>query len=144
MRLLRTNPNGLKEHGGGNVVGMSYKWDRHPFPDGLIGRVDLSRPPTGPGGEEESARDRQHEGEPNSQYSPPRFPHNSIYLRLTRIGAISGGFAWNWEGMAGWGTDSKLQSGPRSRDTPALKSHAESALGECSLCSTSPVVKPAF
>jgi len=36
MRFLRTNPNGLKQYGGGNVVGMGYKWDRHPLPNGLI------------------------------------------------------------------------------------------------------------
>ncbi|SPE35652.1 hypothetical protein SBA6_480007 [Candidatus Sulfopaludibacter sp. SbA6] len=78
MRLLRMNPNGLKQYGGGDVVGMGDKWDRHPFPDGLICRVDLPRPPTGPGGEDESARTRQHEGKPNSQRAPPRFSHNSI------------------------------------------------------------------
>ena len=78
MRLPRMNPNGLKQHGGGDVVGMGDKWDRHPGTDGLIFRVDLPRPPAGPGGEDESARDRQHEGEPNSQRAPPRFPHNSI------------------------------------------------------------------
>ena len=119
VRLLRMNPNGLKQYGGGDVVGMGDKWDRHPGMDGFIFRTELPHPPAGPGSEDETAGDRQHEGEPNSQYSPPRFPHNSIYLRLTRIGAISGGFAWNWEGRAGFGgTDSKLQSGPRSHDTP--------------------------
>jgi hypothetical protein len=78
MRLLRTNPNGLIEHGGRNVVGMGYKWERHPLPDGLIGCVDLTHPPTGPGAEDDGARHRQQEGEPNGQCAPPRFPHNSI------------------------------------------------------------------
>ena len=78
MRLLRTNPNGLKQHGGGNVVGMGDKWDRHPFPDRLIGRVDLPCSPAGPGAEDDRARHRQHEGEPNSQGALPCFPHNSI------------------------------------------------------------------
>jgi hypothetical protein len=61
-RLLRLNPNGLKERGGGNVVGMSDKWDRHPGADGLIFRADVPRSPAGPVGEDESARDRQDEG----------------------------------------------------------------------------------
>jgi len=60
------------------VVGMGDKWDRHPFPDGLIGRADLTRPPVGPGAEDDRARHRQHEGEPNSQCAVPRLPHNSI------------------------------------------------------------------
>ena len=61
-RLLRMNPNGLKQHGGGDVVGMGDKWDRHPGTDGLIFRADPPRLPAGPVGEDESARDRQHEG----------------------------------------------------------------------------------
>jgi hypothetical protein len=78
IRFLRMNPNGLKQHGGGDVVGMGDKWDRHPGTNGLIFRADLPRPPAGPGGEYESARNRQHESEPNSQRAPPRFSHNSI------------------------------------------------------------------
>ena len=60
------------------MVGMGHKWDRHPFPDGLIGCVDLTHPPAGPGAEDDGARHRQHEGEANSQCALPRFPHNSI------------------------------------------------------------------
>jgi hypothetical protein len=78
MRLPRLNPNGLKQLGGGDVVGMGDKWDRHPGTDGLIFRADVPRPPAGPVGEDESARDRHHEGQPNSQGALPRFPHNSI------------------------------------------------------------------
>jgi hypothetical protein len=76
MRLLRTNPNGLKQDGGGNVVAVGDKWDRHPSPDGLILGADAPHLPAGPGGEYESARDRQQEGEPNSQSALPRFAHN--------------------------------------------------------------------
>jgi hypothetical protein len=78
VRLPRLNPNGLKQHRGGDVVGVGDKWDRHPGTDGLIFRAEVARPPPGPRGEDESARDRQHEGESNSQSAPPRFVHNSI------------------------------------------------------------------
>jgi hypothetical protein len=78
VRLERTNPNGLKQHGGGDVVGVGDKWDRHPFPDGLICGVNLPHPPAGPGGKDDSARHRQHEGESKSQCAPPTFDHNSI------------------------------------------------------------------
>jgi hypothetical protein len=78
MRQPRLNPNGLKQHRGGNVVGMGDKWDRHPGMDGFILRTDLPRLPACPGGEDESARDRQQEGEPNSQRAPPRLSHDSI------------------------------------------------------------------
>jgi hypothetical protein len=79
MRLLWMNPNGLKQYGGRDVVGVGDKWDRHPATDRLIFRADLLRPPAGPGGEDESARERQREGDPNRQSAPPRFSHNSIY-----------------------------------------------------------------
>jgi hypothetical protein len=79
MRLLWVNPNGLKQYGGGDVVGVGDEWDRHPGMNRLIFRADVLRPPAGPGGEDESACERQHEGEPNSQRAPPRFSHNSIY-----------------------------------------------------------------
>ena len=78
MWPLRMNPDGLKQHRRRNVVGVGYKWDGHPFPDGLIGCVDLTHPPAGPGAEDDGARHRQHEGEANSQCALPRFPHNSI------------------------------------------------------------------
>lgn len=78
IRLPRVNPNGLKQHRGRDVVDMGDKWDRHPGTDRLIFRVDVPCPSAGPGGEDESARDRQHEGEPNRQRAPPRFAHNSI------------------------------------------------------------------
>jgi len=77
-RLLRMNPNGLKQHGGGDVVGMGDKWDRHPGLDGLICGADVPRLPAGPGGEDESSGDRQHEGQPNRQCPPPGFSHASI------------------------------------------------------------------
>jgi len=48
------------------VVSMGDKWDRHPFMDGLIRFVELPRLSGGPGGEDDSARDRQQKGEPNS------------------------------------------------------------------------------
>ena len=78
VRLARNNPNRLKQHGGGDVVGMGDKWDRHPAMDGLIFGADLPRVPAGPGGEDESTGDRQQEGEANSHSAPPRFSHNSI------------------------------------------------------------------
>src|SRR5664279_3554337 len=78
MRLPRMNPNGLKQHGGGDVVGMGDKWDRHPAMDGLILHADLPRVPAGPGGEDDSTEDRQQEGEANSHSAPPRFSHDSI------------------------------------------------------------------
>ncbi len=77
-RLLRMNPNGLKQHGGGKVVGMGDKRHRHPRADRLIFRTDMPRPPAGPVSEDESARNRQHEGQPKSQRAPPRLPHTSI------------------------------------------------------------------
>jgi hypothetical protein len=58
MRLLWLNPDGLKQYGGGDVVGMGDKWDGHPGLDGLIFRADPLRPPAGSGGEDESARER--------------------------------------------------------------------------------------
>ena len=78
VRLLRMNANGLKQHGGGDVMGMGDEWDRHPGADGLIFRADVPRPPAGPVSEDESSRDGQHEGQPNSQRAPPRLPHTSI------------------------------------------------------------------
>ena len=77
-RLLRMNPNGLKQHGGGDVVGMGDKWDRHPGTDGFIHRADPPHLPAGPVGEDESARDRQYEGDPDHQRASPRLAHNSI------------------------------------------------------------------
>ena len=77
MRLPRRNPDRLKQHGGGDVVGMGDKWDRHPATDGFIFRADLPRVPAGSGGEDESTGDRQQEGEANSQRAPPRFCHDS-------------------------------------------------------------------
>ena len=77
-RLLRMNPNGLKQRGGGDVVGMGDKRDRHPGLDGLIFGADQPRLPPGPGGEDEGARDRQHEGQPNRQRPAPCFSHISI------------------------------------------------------------------
>jgi hypothetical protein len=77
-RLLRMNPEGLKQHGGGNVVGMGDKRDRHPGLDGLIFGADLPSLPAGPGGEDESTSDCQHEGQPNRQCPPPCFSHASI------------------------------------------------------------------
>jgi len=77
-RLPRLNPNGLKQHVGREVVGMGDKWDRHPGTDGLIFRADPPRLPAGPVGEDESARDRHHEGDPDRQRTPPRIAHNSI------------------------------------------------------------------
>ena len=78
IRLLRMNPNGLKQHGGGHVVSMGDKRNRHPGTDGLIFAADLPRLPAGPGGEDESSSDRQHKGQPNRQRPPPRFSHTSI------------------------------------------------------------------
>jgi hypothetical protein len=77
-RLPRLHPNGLKQHGSGDVVGMGDKWDGHPAMDGLIFRADLPRMPAGLVGEDESARDRQQKGEPNNQHALPRFSHDSI------------------------------------------------------------------
>jgi hypothetical protein len=77
-RLSRLNPDGLKQHVGGEVVGMGDKWDRHPLADGLIFPAHVPRLPAGPVGEDESARDRQYEGDPDRQRAPPRLAHNSI------------------------------------------------------------------
>ena len=77
MRLARLNPNGLEQRGGGDVVGMGNKRDRHPGVDRLIFDAELPRPPAGPVGEDESARDRQHEGDSHSQRTPS-FSHNSV------------------------------------------------------------------
>jgi hypothetical protein len=62
MRLLRMNSNGLEQRGSGDVVAMRDKWDRHPGMDGFTFRAKLPHPPAGLGGEDESARDRQHKG----------------------------------------------------------------------------------
>jgi|SRR5665647_1230944 len=78
MWLPRKNPNSLKQHGRGDVVGMGDKRDRHPAADGLIFRADLPRVPASPVGEDESTGDRQQEGEANSHSAPPRFSHDSI------------------------------------------------------------------
>ena len=78
VRLPRSNPNRLKQHGGGDVMGMGDKWDRHPAADGLIFGADLPRVPAGPGGEDESTGDRQQESQANSHGAPPRFSHDSI------------------------------------------------------------------
>jgi hypothetical protein len=78
MRLPRKNPNSLKQHGGGEVVGMGNEWDRHPGTDGLIYRADMPHLPAGPVGEADGAHDRHHEGDPNRQRALPRFAHNSI------------------------------------------------------------------
>ena len=78
MRLLWVNPNGLKQYGGGDVVGVGDKWDRHPGMNRLIFGADLPRVPAGPGGEDESTGDRQQEGQANSHGAPPRFSHDSI------------------------------------------------------------------
>jgi hypothetical protein len=78
MRLQRVDPNGLKEHGGGEVVGMGDKWDRHPGADGLIFRADPPHLPAGPVGEADGAHDRYHEGDPNRQRASPGLGHNSI------------------------------------------------------------------
>ncbi|HEY1207421.1 MAG: hypothetical protein ABSH46_14460 [Bryobacteraceae bacterium] len=78
VRLLRLDTNGLKQHSGRDIVGVRDKWNRHPGVDGLILRAHVAQPPAGSGGEEKNARDRQHEGEPNSQRAPPRLSHNSI------------------------------------------------------------------
>ena len=75
MRLPRLNPNGLKQQVGGEVVGMGDEWDRHPGADGLIFRADPAHLPAGPVSEAKSARDRQHEGDPNRQRTPPRIAH---------------------------------------------------------------------
>ena len=78
MRLPRLNPNGLKELGRGHVMGVGDKRDRHPGTDGLIFRADMPHLPPGPVGEDKSACDRHHEGEPDRQRTPPRIAHNSI------------------------------------------------------------------
>ena len=78
MRLPRNNPNRLKQHRGGDVVGMGDKRDRHPTMDGLVFGANLPYVPAGPGGEDESTGERQQEGEANSQRAPPRFSHDSI------------------------------------------------------------------
>ena len=94
MRLLRINPNGLKQYGGGDVVSMGNKRDRHPGSDGLIFRAKVPRPPTRPVGEDESTSDGQHKGERNRQRTPPGFSHDSIVaglpLALARPRAGSG------------------------------------------------------
>jgi len=78
VRFQRKNPNSLKQYGGGDVVGMGDKRDRHPGADGLIFRADPPRVLASPVGEEEGSGDRQQEGEANSHSAPPRFSHNSI------------------------------------------------------------------
>jgi hypothetical protein len=77
-RFPRNNPNRLKQRGGGDVVGVGDKWNRHPATDGLIFRADLPHVPSGPGGENDRTGDRQQEGKPNSHGAPPRFSHDSI------------------------------------------------------------------
>ena len=57
-------------------MGMGDKWDRHPCMDGLRCGVEVARLPAGPGGEDDRARDRQQEGEPDSQRALPRFSHD--------------------------------------------------------------------
>ncbi|SPE42200.1 hypothetical protein SBA3_5030008 [Candidatus Sulfopaludibacter sp. SbA3] len=77
-RLLRMDPDGVKEHRRRNVMGMGDKRDRHPGPDGLVGRADLAQPVADPGGEDEGSGDRQHEEQPNRQRALPRGPHNGM------------------------------------------------------------------
>lgn len=82
MRLPRMNPNGLKQCGGLDVVGMGDKWDRHPALDGLIYCADLPRLTASPGGEDERSSECQHEGQPDSQRAPPCVSHASIIARF--------------------------------------------------------------
>lgn len=70
-RFPRMNPNGLKQSGCRQVVGVGDKRERHPVLDGLIFRVDQPRFAASPGGEDKSSSDRQHEGQPDSQCAPP-------------------------------------------------------------------------
>jgi hypothetical protein len=77
-RLPRSNPNRFKQRGGGNVVGMGDKRDRHPAMDGFIFHADPPRMLAGPGGEDESTGNRQQEGKANRHCAPPRFSHDSI------------------------------------------------------------------
>ena len=77
-RLPRLNPNGLKQHGSGEVVGMGDKWNRHPGTDGLAFRADPPHLPAGPEGKADGARDCHYEGDPDRHRALPRLTHNSI------------------------------------------------------------------
>jgi hypothetical protein len=77
-RLLRMNPYGIEQRRGGDVVEVGDKRDRHPGLNGLAFRADVPQPPARPRGEDESARDRQHEGEPDCHRALPRVAHDSI------------------------------------------------------------------
>ena len=74
-RLLRLNPDGLKQGGGRDVVSVGNERDRHPRMDGLFSRAQVAQPPAGTGGENERERDRQQKGESNGQYALPRSSH---------------------------------------------------------------------
>jgi hypothetical protein len=78
VRFARNHSKGLKQRVGGDMVRVGDKWNRHPAANGFIFRADVPRVPAGPVGEEESARNRQQEGEANSQCAPPRCSHDSI------------------------------------------------------------------
>jgi len=78
MRFPRLNPYGLKKHGGRDVVRVSDKWDRHPRADGLVLRVNVPGPPSGPRCEEDRTGDRQYEGESNRHGTPRRSSHVPI------------------------------------------------------------------
>jgi hypothetical protein len=75
---LRLDPYRLKEHCGGDMAGMGNEWNGHPRADRLVHRVEPPRLFAGPIGEDESACDREQEGDPKNRYSPPGFSHNSI------------------------------------------------------------------
>ena len=82
LRLLRANPDGLKESRGMHVVAVRHKWHRHPAADRLIRISHAPRLPAGPVSEKKRARNRQYEGEPHRQRPLPGLPHTFKYTRF--------------------------------------------------------------
>ena len=70
-RLPRMNPDGLKQGGCREVVGVSNKRNRHPRLDGLIFRVDQPDVAASPGREDKRSGDCQHKRQADRQGAPP-------------------------------------------------------------------------
>jgi hypothetical protein len=73
---LRLKPDRLEQQRGGDMARMGNEWDGHPRAYRLSCQMDLPCMRAGLVGEDESACNREQEGETKNQHAPPRFPHH--------------------------------------------------------------------
>lgn len=78
MGLAGFDADGLEKNGCRDMVRVGNERDGHPVADGLIRRVDAARLAAGAIGEDESACQRQREGDTNGEGALPGFSHDSI------------------------------------------------------------------